>query len=265
MRALPLLFIAVLGCSSNDGNNVGTTDAAVDTERDTLPVIDTSAPTDVSDGSSGDVSFPDPFVGCTKDPGPGTVEVPMVDGGGDPTGGAAMFTMDMAMKGFPAGAGKLKAAFTTQKGVIVCELDEAKAPISVANFVGLARGTRPFLASGAWTVKRFFDGLKWHRVIPDFVIQGGDPRGNGTGGPGYSLPKENQVAEPTGTLAQAASTEPSGSQFYIVVGTGPAPNYNVFGKCDTAVAEEISLVETKTGDVPIVPIHMLKVDIARCP
>lgn len=261
MRALPLLLVALCSCSSKE-EAVPTTDAAVDTERDTMPVI---AETSVTDSAmEAEVSFADPFTACTKDPGPGTVAPPVSDGGDDPTGGATNFTLSMALQGFTAG-GTLKAAITTQKGIIVCTLDEAKAPITVANFVGLARGTRPFLASGAWQLKRFYDGLKWHRVIPDFVIQGGDPRGNGTGGPGYSLPKENQIPEPAGTLAMAASAEVSGSQFYITVGPTSLKEYNVFGLCELPVAEQISLVETKTGDAPVVPIHMQKVEFARCP
>jgi peptidyl-prolyl cis-trans isomerase A (cyclophilin A) len=260
MRALPLLFVAV-ACSSKEPAAV-VTDAAVDSASDTTTpvVVDTA----VADTGAAEVSFPDPFVGCTKDPGPGMVTPPMSETGDDPTGGASMFTLSMALAGFTS-TGTLKAAITTQKGIIVCTLDEAKAPITVANFVGLARGTRPFLASGMWQVKRFYDGLKWHRVIPGFVIQGGDPRGNGTGGPGYSLPKENQIPEPPGTLAMAASTEVSGSQFYITVDSTPLKDYNVFGLCELPVAEEISLVETKTGDVPVVPIHMQRIDIARCP
>jgi peptidyl-prolyl cis-trans isomerase A (cyclophilin A) len=183
----------------------------------------------------------------------------------DPAGGAAAFTLDKALKGFPAGAGKLTASITTEHGTIKCELFEAVAPISVANFVGLARGTRPFKSAGKWKVGRFFDGLLWHRVIPDFVIQGGDPDGDGTGGPGYDLVKENQVDEPLGALAQAAAKAPSGSQFYVVVGHGPAPNYNVFGNCATEAAVAIAGVARDPLDAPTTPVHMIKVDIARCP
>jgi peptidyl-prolyl cis-trans isomerase A (cyclophilin A) len=204
----------------------------------------------------------DPLAGCTRDPGAPAI-TPTT--GNDPTGGAASFTLEKALEGFPAGSGALIALITTEHGNIRCELDTAAAPISVANFVGLARGTRPYLSQGTWKGGRFYDGLLWHRVIPDFVIQGGDPLGTGSGGPGYSIPVENQVAEPLGTLAMAASNEPSGSQFYIVVGTGPAPNYNVFGKCDTEAAIAISKVPRGTRDKPTTPVHMQKVDIARCP
>ncbi len=265
--ALSLAAVLVVGCSSSSNDTPQTTADTGAPDTFVTPT-DTGVAVDSATDVGLDTNFPDPFTACTKDPGPGTVTVTPVDGGGDPTGGADKFTLDMALQGFPSGTGKLKAAIKTEKGIIVCTFDEAKAPITVANFIGLARGTRPYLKSGVWTVGRFYDGLKWHRVIFDFVIQGGDPRGTGSGGPGYSLPVENHVAEPLGTLAMAgtSATDPSGSQFYIVVGTGPAADYNVFGSCETDVAVDVSTVETKesTGK-PLVDIHMLKVDIARCP
>jgi peptidyl-prolyl cis-trans isomerase A (cyclophilin A) len=262
----PTLFLAALtafGCSSSDPPAPA---VVADTgPADTFaPPADTGVAETIVDMGP-DLNFPDPFGGCTKDPGPGTVTVTPADGGGDPTGGADKFTLDMALTGFPSGTGKLKAGIKTELGIIVCTFDEVNAPVSVANFIGLSRGVRPYLKAGVWVVGRFYDGLKWHRVIPGFVIQGGDPRGTGTGGPGYSLPTENHIAEPLGTLAMAASAEPSGSQFYIVVGTGPAANYNVFGKCETDIAENVAAVETNDKDKPLVDIHMLKVDIARCP
>lgn len=185
----------------------------------------------------------------------------------DPLGGADKLTIEQALAGYPEPTGVLTALITTEKGAIRCELDEAAAPISVANFVALARGNRPYKLPGTrrWRVGRFYDGLIFHRVIPSFVIQGGDPRGNGTGGPGYTLPEENHVAEPAGTLAMAASTEPNGSQFYIVVGQGPAPNYNVFGKCETETAIAIASVERDSADKPVADVPMQRIDIARCP
>lgn len=208
---------------------------------------------------------PDPLLGCTKDPGAPAAPVDP-NAANDPTGGADKFTLAQALAGFPAGAGKLSAGIRTEKSSIRCELLETAAPISVANFVGLARGTRPYKdANGKWKVGRFYDGLTWHRVIPGFVIQGGDPDGNGTGGPGYDLVEENQVDEPLGTLAMAAGKGVSGSQFYIVVGQGPAPEYNVFGTCTTESAIAIAEVERDSRDAPVVPVHMLKVEIGRCP
>ncbi|CAN5910190.1 hypothetical protein BH11MYX4_BH11MYX4_66740 [soil metagenome] len=245
--------IVVVACSSSTNNTGITGDAGPDvatTPADAAPV---------------DAAHVELLPGCTKDPGAPapTFDANAVD---DPIGGADKFTLAMALAGFPAGAGKLTAAINTEKSVIKCELSEAAAPISVANFVGLARGTRPFKIKNKWQVGRFYDGLVWHRVIPNFVIQGGDPDGIGTGGPGYDLVKENQLDEPLGALAMAATPKaPSGSQFYIVVGTGPAANYNVFGSCTTENAVAIAAVPRDSDDMPNTPVHMLKVEIGRCP
>jgi peptidyl-prolyl cis-trans isomerase A (cyclophilin A) len=219
------------------------------------------------DGAAGgavvDDTGPDPLA-CTRDPGaPAATVDPLATT--DPTGGPARFGMDDAMAGFPSTAGTLKALFQTEKGQILCTLDEAAAPITVANFVGLARGTRPYHVGGAWRLGHFYDGLEWHRVIPGFVIQGGDPLGDGTGGPGYTLPVENHVDEPAGTLAMAAGAAPNGSQLYIVVGEGPAADYNVFGRCTTGSATAIAGVRTDANDRPVSPVHILRVDVARCP
>jgi peptidyl-prolyl cis-trans isomerase A (cyclophilin A) len=215
-------------------------------------------------GEDEDAGPSNPLPGCPLDPGAPTVEVDPASPN-DPTGGAAKFTMAQALAGYPESSGVLTALITTEKGTIRCEIDEAAAPASAANFVGLARGTRPFKKSGKWTVGRFYDGLIWHRVIPNFVIQGGDPNGTGRGGPGYTLPEENHIAEPLGTLAMAASNEPSGSQFYIVVGTGPGPDYNVFGKCETETAIAIAGVPRDASDKPKSKVTMQRIDIARCP
>lgn len=267
MRA-PLLAMLVLGCSSKEAPATTVVDSAV-VDTGTVVEMDTAvADTGSAMDTPPDLNFPDPFASCPRDPGPGTLPPPVSDGGDDPTGGADKFTLAMAMVGYPTSAtGVLRAAITTELGVIVCTLDETAAPATVANFVGLARGTRPSLSAGTWSLKRFYDGLKWHRVISGFVIQGGDPKGTGSGGPGYGLPVENHVKEPLGTLAMAATgpTAPSGSQFYVVVGTGPAADYNVFGNCDVGVAQEIANVKTNAKGAPVVPVHMIKVDIARCP
>ena len=217
-----------------------------------------------------------PLAGCQRDPGAPIGDAGGDGGSGDPIGGADKFDLTMALAGFPAGAGVLTAVITTELGDVVCALDDARAPITVANFVGLARGTRPARrASATWTATQFYDGLLFHRVVPNFVIQGGDPAGSGSGGPGYDLPSENRVAEPKGTLAMAAYTATddagatitisSGSQFYVVVGKGPGPDYNVFGTCTTDVANAIASVPASAAGRPKTPVHMLHVEIARCP
>jgi len=244
-------FLVACSSSSSNPTGVGVLDGSIEAAAP-------DAGPSPSDGAAG------PLDGCTNDPGASPVQV---DPGAasDPIGGAEKFTLAQAMAGFPDGTGTLTALITTEKGAIRCSLDETNAPVSVANFVGLARGTRPYKAASGWKVGRFYDGLTWHRVIPGFVIQGGDPLGTGTGGPGYSLINENHVGEPAGTLAMAASNVPSGSQFYIVVGTGPASDYNVFGKCDTPTAVAIASVPRDASDKPNTAVHMTRIDIGRCP
>lgn len=113
------------------------------------------------------------------------------------------------------------ATLATDKGNIRIQLFPKEAPQSVNNFVFLARND-------------FYDGLTFHRVLDGFVAQGGDPQGNGTGGPGYTLPRErNDLRHEAGALAMAASAQGvSGSQFYITLAPQPSldGNYQVFGK-----------------------------------
>ena len=125
------------------------------------------------------------------------------------------------------------AVITTAKGQIVCELEFQKAPVTVASFVGLAEGKikNTFKKPG----QPYFDGLTFHRVEPGFVIQGGDPAGNGSGGPGYQF--QNEVSQDlkhdrAGTLAMAnAGPNTNGSQFYITLQATPQldGSYSVFG------------------------------------
>jgi cyclophilin family peptidyl-prolyl cis-trans isomerase len=133
---------------------------------------------------------------------------------------------------------KQTAVITLDNGAeIRLEFFPLEAPRTVENFVTLAK-------------KGFYNGLSFHRVVPGFVVQGGDPKGNGTGGPGYTIKAEfNQHKHGRGTLAMARSQDPdsAGSQFYIT--DGPQPhldgNYTVFGPVVTGI-EHVDRI--KQGD-----------------
>ena len=174
-------------------------------------------------------------------------------------------------KDLPGNGNKLLAKFETSMGVINCELFPEKAPMTVANFVGLATGKKPWMNPKTGNVeqgKPFFDGLVFHRVIPEFMIQGGDPLGRGTGGPGYQFgdefgPNDNMVP---GTLAMAnAGPATNGSQFFI---TESAPNWlngkhTIFGKCaEIDVVKAITSVPKVGESSPQTPIKM-KVTISK--
>ncbi len=171
-----------------------------------------------------------------------------------------------------AGKGKLIAKIATSMGTLTCVLLEREAPMTVANFVGLATGQIPWLnpATGAIeTGKPFYDQLSFHRVIPKFMIQGGDPLGRGTGGPGYSFDDEfaPDVKMAPGTLAMAnAGPATNGSQFFITEGSPAWLNnkHTIFGRCkELKVVKKIARVPTEPSDRPKTPVMITSLTFRR--
>jgi peptidyl-prolyl cis-trans isomerase A (cyclophilin A) len=142
------------------------------------------------------------------------------------------------MSNIPQGAGDLYAVFKTSRGNIVVKLFEKDAPKTVANFVGLATGKQEWVdpRSGQKSKAKLYDGTSFHRVIPQFMIQGGDPLGTGTGGPGYRFEDEFQSGrkfDRPGLLAMAnAGPNTNGSQFFITEVATPHLNdrHTIFGE-----------------------------------
>ena len=189
--------------------------------------------------------------------------------GTDPTGGN--FALADATASLP-GTGPLVATIRTSKGDMVCKLFEDKAPKTVANFVGLARGVRPYKShlDGRWVKGPIYDGTTFHRVIKGFMIQGGDPQGTGAGEPGYVIPDEiwpGAKHDRTGLLCMAnRGKNTNGAQFFIT--DAPAAhldgNYTIFGECSPAsVVHAIANVQKSDGDRPTVPVTINKVEISR--
>lgn len=163
------------------------------------------------------------------------------------------------------------ARLTTNHGVIHCELYEKGAPLTVANFVGLARGLHPFKNPNTRTIEQrpYYDHLIFHRVIPKFMIQGGDPLGLGSGGPGYQFATEvsDQLKHDRPGMMSMANSGPNtnGSQFFIteMAKAYLDGGYNVFGECmEVDVVGKIARVE-KRGSMPTTPVVMEKVEIFR--
>jgi peptidyl-prolyl cis-trans isomerase A (cyclophilin A) len=184
---------------------------------------------------------------------------------------AGKFTLDDATKGL-TGTGGLYADIQTDLGKLECELYEDKAPITVANFVGLARGLRPFKQSdGKWAKKNGYDGTTFHRVIKGFMIQGGDPQGSGAGEPGYVIPDEvwpGAHHNERGQLCMAnRGKNTNGMQFFIMDGVAAHLDggYTIFGKCSPEdVILKLSGVEVQ-GDRSVKPTKINKVTIKRKP
>jgi peptidyl-prolyl cis-trans isomerase A (cyclophilin A) len=178
---------------------------------------------------------------------------------GDPVEG--FFELDEALAGIP-GEGELWVEFVTRRGVMDCRLYEQLTPLTVANFVGLARGLRPWYDRDLdeWvTGEPYYDDTTFHRVIPGFMIQGGDPTATGRGNPGYVIPDElhPELGHDEGALSMANKGRNTGSaQFFIVL--EPAVHldrgHTVFGRCTASamvIAEQIANVAVGDMDKPV--------------
>jgi peptidyl-prolyl cis-trans isomerase A (cyclophilin A) len=168
----------------------------------------------------------------------------------------------------------LDAHFTTSEGDFTIRLFEAEAPNTVANFVGLAEGTKEWTdPQSRQKVKRpFYDGLVFHRVIDGFMIQGGDPLGTGMGGPGYTFGDEfhpSKKHSKAGILSMAnAGPNTNGSQFFITLAATPwlDNRHTVFGEVTSGldVVEKIGKAPTsKPNDRPMKAITISRVEIKR--
>lgn len=167
----------------------------------------------------------------------------------------------------------LYATLTTTQGDVVIRFFAKDAPKTVANFVGLATGEKDFIdpKTGEKTRRKFYDGLIFHRVIPNFMIQGGDPEGSGRGGPGYTFEDEFQSGrafDKVGLLAMAnRGPATNGSQFFITTST-PAhltKKHTIFGEVIAGYENVVKLGEVPVGpgDRPLQEQKILKVVISE--
>ncbi len=165
--------------------------------------------------------------------------------------------------------------FDTSMGRLTCQLFTAEAPATSANFVGLATGSK------AWTdpathlpvnKKPFYNGTQFHRVIPGFMIQGGDPLANGTGDAGFFIPDETSPGlrfDVPGRLAMAnGGPNTNSSQFFITEVPKPELNgsYSIFGQCDphsVLIVASIARVERNAEDKPYTPVLLNKVTVLQ--
>lgn len=162
------------------------------------------------------------------------------------------------------------AEFKTNHGDFIAELNYKEAPMTVANFVSLAEGTNTKV-SEEYKGKKYFNGLTFHRIVKDFVIQGGDPEGSGMGGPGYEFPNETDAGlkhDDKGILSMAnAGPDTNGSQFFVTLQATPQLDggYSVFGKVieGQEVVDEIGQVEVGAQDKPKDDVIMEEVNIFK--
>lgn len=183
-----------------------------------------------------------------------------------------IFAVAVAVTAFAADQPRPKAVLETSMGTITCTLYPDKAPMTVENFIGLATGTKKWKNPVSGATKEntpLYDGTIFHRVIPGFMIQGGDPAGNGTGDPGYKFKDEfsDLRFDRPGRLAMANSGPgTNGSQFFIT--EVPTPHLNgkhtIFGQCDNEqLVKRIARVPKDENDKPLKPVRLIHVKIVK--
>jgi peptidyl-prolyl cis-trans isomerase A (cyclophilin A) len=188
------------------------------------------------------------------------------------------FTVEESLAGL-AGDGPVQAVIHSDLGRVTCKLYTDKAPKTAANFIGLARGTRPFwdAHARAWTKRPFYRMGFFHRVIPEYMIQGGCPYGDGSGSPGYEFADEHwegETHDKAGLLCMAnRGPDTNGSQFFITDGTGAQQrnldrlhSYTIFGECTpTDVVAHIARVPQRGAPTnrPMTPVRITRVFVER--
>jgi peptidyl-prolyl cis-trans isomerase A (cyclophilin A) len=173
------------------------------------------------------------------------------------------------------GQGQLYARIVTTMGNMIVRLEEQRAPKTVKNFVGLATGTQEYKDPRDGQIKTgaYYDGTIFHRVIPDFMIQGGDPLGQGTGGPGYRFEDEfhPELRHSGPGMLSMANSGPAtnGSQFFITERATPHLDnkHSVFGQVVAGVdlIGKIARVPKGARDKPAQDVAIKKVEIFRSP
>ena len=187
---------------------------------------------------------------------------------GDPHNGS--YTLAEATKDLK-GSGAIVAKLETSKGTLQCKLFDDKAPVTVANFIGLATGKRAWKdpKSGEWATKPAYDGTTFHRIIKGFMIQGGDPKGNGSGEPGYVIKDElweGAKHDKPGLLCMAnRGPNTNGAQFFITDAAAAHLDggYTIFGECaPVEVVHDIANVSV-ANERPTQSVTIKSVTISR--
>jgi peptidyl-prolyl cis-trans isomerase A (cyclophilin A) len=256
--AVPFLVLAAVACSKSPSEPQ---QSAVNESPPVTPPKDAGAVTTTSAaGSSG-------LASSASTPSETPSGAVVQHGGADPLAGK--FSLADATSGLK-GTGPLTATIDTSNGSVTCKLYDDKAPNTVANFIGLARGIRPWKSpQGDWVKRPAYDGTTFHRIIKGFMIQGGDPVGNGTGEPGYVIKDElwpGAKHDRAGLLCMAnRGHDTNGQQFFITDAAAAHldGNYTILGECSPEqTIHDIASVKLQ-GERPLTPVTIKDVTIAR--